>query len=232
MRKTAIILFLACLSFTLRAQNSDGYNPFTDEELSILLQDSTATRVDRHKPVDMIGVRYSYQINNVSSSPDIGAHPVGTYNNYSLVYTHYTSLWNMMPIFGVQAAAKYGEWAVNSDYLEPEHFKIAELSLLTQVHFDFSRFRFLAQIGPYTGYRLATLKENDSFDKYDNRFDYGLMGGIGFGVMFGRFEFQIEGNYQFSLSSIYHMNKYSDEYWLNTTPRNIVLSATLFYHLF
>ena len=232
MRKTLAIVLLTFISLCVSAQNGDGFNPFTEEDLSILMQDSTVKEVSTYKPVSMIGIRGSYQLNGVRSTPDIGATGLNTYKNISLVYTYYNSLWNMMPNFGIQISAKYGEWGFNSKYLEDEHVSYAELSMLSHFHFDFSRFRFIFGIGPYAGYRLKTLKENDSWDQYDNRFDYGLTGGAGFAVIFGRFELQLEGDYQFSLSSIYHVNKYSDEYWLITTPSNILVNLTLFYHLF
>lgn len=232
MRKTVAIAILTFLAVCVSAQNGEGFNPFTDEDLSILIQDSTVKEVSKFKPVGMLGIRGTYQLNGIKATPDIGAKGVSTYKNISLVYTYYNSLWNMMNNFGFQVAAKYGEYAFTSQWLEDEHVSYAELSLLSHFHFDFSRFRFIAGVGPYAGYRLQTLKEGDSWDQYDNRFDYGLMGGAGFAVIFGRFELQLEGDYQFSLSSFYHMNKYSDEYWLIATPRNILVNLTLFYHLF
>ncbi|MBR3527179.1 MAG: hypothetical protein IKN88_05325 [Bacteroidales bacterium] len=232
MRKTVALAILTFLSVCVSAQNGEGFNPFTDEDLSILIQDSTVKEVSKFKPVGMLGIRGTYQLNGIKATPDIGAKGVSTYKNISLVYTYYNSLWNMMNNFGFQVAAKYGEYAFTSQWLEDEHVSYAELSLLSHFHFDFSRFRFIAGVGPYAGYRLQTLKEGDSWDQYDNRFDYGLMGGAGFAVIFGRFELQLEGDYQFSLSSFYHMNKYSDEYWLIATPRNILVNLTLFYHLF
>lgn len=232
MRKTVAIAILTFLSVCAFAQNGDGFNPFTEEDLSILIQDSTVKEVSKYKPVGMLGIRGSYQLNGLKATPDIGAKGISTYKNISLVYTYYNSLWNMMNNFGFQIAAKYGEYGFTSQWLEDEYVSYAELSMLSHFHFDFSRFRFIAGIGPYAGYRLKTLKENDSWDQYDNRFDYGLMGGAGFAVIFGRFEIQLEGDYQFSLSSFYHMNKYSDEYWLIATPRNIIVNLTLSYHLF
>lgn len=232
MRKNVAIVILFFVSLGAFAQNGDGFNPFTEDELSILIQDSTTKEVSNYKPIGMLGVRGTFQLNNVSATPDIQASGITSYKNISLVYTYYNSLWNMMPYFGIQAAAKYGEWGFNSGYLENELASYAEVSLLSHFHFDFLPFRFIFGLGPYAGYRLKTLKENDSWDKYDNRFEYGLMGGAGFAFVMGRFELQLEGDYQFSLSSVYHTNKYSDEYWLSAYPRNILVNLTLFYHLF
>lgn len=232
MRKTAAIIILAFVSLASWAQNGEGFNPFTDDDLSILMQDSLVKEQAHFKPTGMLGIRGSYQLNGLSSSPDLQVTGLNTYKNISLVYTYYSSLWNMMSNFGIQAAVKYGEWGFDSKYFDSEHLTYAEASLLTQFHFDFSRFRVLGGIGPYAGYRLKSLIENDSWDKFDNRFDYGLMGGAGFAVIFGPFELQLEGDYQFSLSNLYHMNKYSDEYWVTVNPRNIIINLTLFYHLF
>ena len=78
MRKTVAIILLTFLSMTVFAQNGDGFNPFTEEDLSILIQDSTVKEVAKFKPVGMLGVRGSFQINNVSATPDIGATSINT----------------------------------------------------------------------------------------------------------------------------------------------------------
>ena len=66
MRKTAVILILTFLSFAAYAQNGDGFNPFTQDELSILIQDSTVKEEIRFKPTGMLGIRGSYQFNGIS----------------------------------------------------------------------------------------------------------------------------------------------------------------------
>ena len=229
MRKTVAIAILTFLSVCVSAQNGEGFNPFTDEDLSILIQDSTVKEVSKFKPVGMLGIRGTYQLNGIKATPDIGAKGVSTYKNISLVYTYYNSLWNMMNNFGFQVAAKYGEYAFTSQWLEDEHVSYAELSLLSHFHFDFSRFRFIAGVGPYAGYRLQTLKEGDSWDQYDNRFDYGLIFGGGAGIMFGPFEFHLAVDYKWGLSSYFHTYYYSDEYWFFAYPRIFMFSGTLYY---
>lgn len=234
MKKITFILLLFFLTFLAYGQNEViDFNPFSEEELAIIMQDSTKIKeVDKFQPSGILGVKYSYQINGVSSTPEMDQRTWNSYKNIGLVYTYYNDLWNMMSNFGTRISLKYCEEGFDCDFLENERFQVVELDLESQFHFDFSRFRLFLNIGPYAGYRLNSLKEDDTWDKYDNRFDYGLIGGAGFGLIFKPFELQIEAGYKYALSSYYHANKFSDEYWLSVTPRNIILSATLFIHLF
>ena len=91
--------------------------------------------------------------------------------------------------------------------------------------------RFLIDLGPYYGYRLDTNREG-GFDQYDIRHDYGIMGGAGIGFVFLKnIELHLEGRYKYSLCSMYHTNKFSDLYWMLAYPRNIIISAGVFYNL-
>ena len=38
-------------------------------------------------------------------------------------------------------------------------------------------------------------------------------------------------NYKYAFASMYHTNKLSDIYWLYTYPQNVMLSASLHFHL-
>ena len=53
----------------------------------------------------------------------------------------------------------------------------------------------------------------------------------GIALQMKAFELQIEGCYKYSLCGMYHTNKYSDLYWVLAYPRNIMISAGLFVHL-
>ena len=102
MRKTAVTIILTLLSFTAFAQNGEGFNPFTEDELSILIQDSTVKEQIRFKPTGMLGIRGSYQLNGISSNVDMEDTRLNTYKNISLVYTYYSSLWNNPTIIGIE----------------------------------------------------------------------------------------------------------------------------------
>ena len=108
--------------------------------------------------------------------------------------------------------------------------EVVEVPLISKFKLDFSRFRLLLNIGTYGGYRLSTDREG-GFDRYDQRIDYGIIGGGGLAVVFKPVELHLEANYKYSFASMYHTNKLSDIYWIYTYPQNLVFSASLHFHL-
>lgn len=226
MRRVVVIISAFLISFALYAQEdviSTLHNDF--ESLD------TIPQTQKYKSVHMLGVKYGYNISGVSATPDIGQSRIQAPLNISLLYTYYHALWDYMPNFGIQVGVKYGEEGYASKYEGyGERYKIVEAPLLSQFRIDVSKLRFIVNLGGYYGYRLSTDKEG-GFDKYDIRHDYGIIGGAGLGIIFKPFEVQFEGNYKYSFCSVYHTNKYSDVYWLFAYPRNIMLSVSLFVHL-
>ena len=140
-------------------------------------------------------------------------------------------MWDHLFNFGLVAGAKHGYEGFTSPYEGyGATYEVLEFPLLSQFKLDFSHFRLLLNLGPYYGYRLSTDQEG-GFNKYDQRHDYGVIAGVGLAVVIKPFELHIEGNYKYSLASIYHTYKYSDIYWMYTYPQNIVFSASLHFHL-
>lgn len=227
MRRIAIIVSALLLSVLAGAQDIEFITELPDEFAGI----DTVPRPQQYKSIHMVGVQYTFNISGLRSTPSVSQEYIYTAKNFSLLYTYYHALWDEMFNFGLEVGAKFGE----EGYKSPldgygEKCKIVELPVISQFKIDFSRFRILANIGPYAGYRLTTDKTG-GFDRFDQRFDYGLIGGVGFGIVFKPFEFHIEGNYKWALSSMYHTYKYSDQYWLFAYPSNIMISAGIFIHL-
>jgi len=185
----------------------------------------------KYKSRHMLGVKYSYDICNVSSNPSIGEKLYFSPVNVSLLYTYYHDLWDYLDIFGLQMGVKYGREGYNSEYGGwGESVQMLQFPLGTQLHINFWKMRLLINLGCYYGYKLSTSKP-EGFDENDIRHDYGAYGGAGVGMVFGAFEFHLEANYQFSLCSMYHVNKYSELYWLTAYPRNLCISAGIFVNL-
>ena len=227
MKKILFTLFATLLFFQLHGQENVIIGDLEDDFVNI---DSIAPP-KKFKNIHMLGVRYSYGFCTVSSSPTVGEEYIQCPKNFSLLYTYYHALWDQLFNFGVQFGVNYGEEGYSSKYEDwGERYEIIEIPLVSQFKIDFSRFRVLVNAGGYYGYRLSTARER-GWDQYDIRHDYGIMAGGGFAVVFKPFEIQFEGNYKFSLNSIYHTNKFSDQYWMLCYPRNIMLSVSLFVHL-
>ena len=185
----------------------------------------------RFKSIHMVGVQYGVNYSNVIATPSIGQEAVWSFNSVGVYYTYFHALWDQLFNFGLQGGVKYGKQGYASEYTQyGETCTVVEVPLLSKFKFDISRFRIMLNLGPFVGYRLSTDKEG-GFDRYDQRYAYGIMGGLGFAVVFKPLEFHIEGNYQYSLGSMYHTNKYSDIYWLYAYPSNIAITASVHVHL-
>ena len=224
-----VILFLLAMFFVLSAygQNENFIFDMPDDFAEL----DTTAHVGRFKSIHMIGVSYGVNWSGVNSSPKIGSEKVLTYNNIGVQYTYYHALWDQLFNFGLQIGAWHGyEGYTSRTDGYGETCEIVEVPLVSQFKIDFSIFRLLINLGTYGGYRLSTDKEG-GFDKYDQRVDYGILGGLGLAVVFKPFELHIEGNYMYSFASMYHTNKFSDIYWMYTYPQNIMLSASLHFHL-
>ncbi len=225
--KKILFVFLA-LSIALGAAAQDNFIFDMPDDFAQL---DTVAHPAKFKSIHMIGVSYGVNWSGVTSSPGLGQEKKLTYNNIGVYFTYYHALWDQLFNFGLKFGFKHGY----EGYLTPknnygETCEILEVPLISQFKLDFSRFRVLLNLGTYGGYRLSTDKEG-GFDQYDQRIDYGVIGGGGFAVVFNPLEFHIEANYKYALASMYHTNKISDIYWIYTYPQNVMISASLFVHL-
>ncbi len=205
------------------------YNAELPTGADILAQDITVKPVKKFHSTHMIGVRYGVNLATAKFTPDPNPGSIWCFNNYGIVYTYYNDLWDMLDNFGTQVVAHLNHEGYTAELLPDMEFTVAQLDLLTILRFDINPVRLFANVGPYAGYRIANSRENSSWEAVDNRFDYGLIFGGGAGVMMGPFEFQLEANYKWGLSSYYHTYYYSDEYWLFSYPRVFMFSGTLYY---
>lgn len=236
-----IMMTLAC-SLSARAQD-DGlavqdtvftihdYNEDLPSGADILAQDVSVKPVKKYHSTHMIGVRYGVNLCSAQVSPDVNPGRMILPHNYGIVYTYYNDLWDMLDNFGTQIMARLNREGITAEYGIPDSkYTVAEVDLMCNFRFNAKALRFFANVGPYAGYRLSVDRdESTEWRYYDNRFDYGLIFGGGAGIMFGPFEFHLETNYKWGLSSYYHTYYYSDEYWLFAFPRIFMFSGTLYY---
>ncbi len=227
MRKIIILFISLLFSLTAFSQEFDVIGELDDDFSNIL----NFEEAKPYKSTHMLGVKYSYHISTVKCTPDIGAGYEFLDRNLSVMYTYYNSMWNSLPYFGLTTGIKYGTEGFTSSKTNYGYtYDIVEMPVLSEFHIDVSRFRILAEIGGYCGYKLKTDKPG-GFDNYDIRYDYGLEAGGGVALIFKPFELQLKGEYKYSLCSDFHANKFSDIYWIYCYPRNIMISCGLYIHL-
>ncbi len=134
---------------------------------------------------------------------------------------------------------------------------VVEVPLLAHCHADFWKMKFILNAGLYVGYRLnirryaptmaveeglqyvnltpdygyGSVSHEREFASFENRFDYGIKGGVGFGFIFDPVEIHIQAMYKHSFSSLFEPDYYSRYYYRYSYQQNIIVSVGLHFQL-
>ena len=202
----------------------------------------------------MVGFQYGAGLSRVMWNPSQKQDMVIMPVNFGVMYTKYGKMFGYMPYFGFQAGLFYTQEGYQFEYNEDDDYtftiegaekavmQVVELPVLAHMHVDFWKMKLLVNIGCYAGYRMSierfpgkTGSVSDdvahSFLETDNRFDYGIKGGVGIALVFDPLEFHITGMYKDSFSSLYAPDYYSQYYYRYAYPSNIIISAGLHFQL-
>lgn len=202
----------------------------------------------------MIGFQYGASLSQVMWNPSQKQQMLLMPVNLGVTYTIYGKMFGYMPYFGFQTGIFYAREGYQFEYNEDRDYTytiegaekavmdVIEVPVLSHIHFDFWHFKIIAQLGLFAGYRLniqrypgkaGNVSEAlaNSFTETDNRFDYGLKGGLGFGLVFDPLEIHIQAMYKHSLSSLYQPDYYSQYYYRFAYPSNIIISAGMHFQL-
>lgn len=202
----------------------------------------------------MVGVQYGAGLSQVMWNPSQKQEMVFTPLNFGVTFTKYQKMFGYMPYFGFQAGLFYAregyqfkkneknDYTYKIEGAEKALIDVIEAPVLFQFHYDMWNFKIMAQLGCYAGYRLGIQRfpgetgfvseeVRNSFVETDRRWDYGLKGGVGFGLVFAPFEIHFQAAYKHSLSSLYTPDHYSKYYYRFAYPSNIVVSVGVHYHL-
>ena len=214
-------------------------------------------RLDKKKAINdysLLGVQYGVGLSQVIWNPSQKQDLVFIPYNFGITYTKYGKMFGYMPYFGFQVGLFYGRegyqftYNKESDYTytvqgaEKALMEIVELPVLAHMHIDFWKMKIMVNLGCFAGYRLniqrfpgktghVSAEVANSFLPTDNRFDFGIKGGVGFGFMFDPVEIHFEAMYKHSLSSLYQPDYASKYYYRFAYPSNIVISAGLHFQL-
>ena len=71
----------------------------------------------------------------------------------------------------------------------------------------------------------------DKFYPFENKFDYGVKGGVGFALMFDPVEIHVTAQARWSMSSLYQQNYYSEYYYRFANPLDLIISVGLHFQL-
>jgi hypothetical protein len=202
----------------------------------------------------MIGVHYGVGLSQVMWNPSQKQDMVVMPYNIGVTFTKYGKMFGYMPYFGFQAGFLYTQEGYQFEYNEDRNYTykiegaekavydVIEVPVMAHMHIDFWNMKVMANIGCYAGYRLSIerfpgktgyVKDElvHSFKETDRRLDYGIKGGVGFGIVFDPVEIHFMAMYKHSLSSLYEPDHYSEYYYRFAYPANITITAGVHFQL-
>lgn len=202
----------------------------------------------------MIGFQYGVGLSQVMWNPKQKQDMLFVPVNAGVTVTKYAKMFGFLPYFGFQAGLFYAregyrfKYDKDNDYTytvegaEKAIMDVIEVPLLLQCHVDLWNFKFMVNLGCYGGYRLAIERfpgksgsvapeVQHSFLPTDRRWDYGIKGGVGFGLVFDPVEIHIQAMYKHSMSTLYNPDYYSEYYFRFAYPTNIVISAGVHFQI-
>lgn len=210
--------------------------------LIVLFLGHTLTAQTEFKPEWSFGVNGGVTLSKVSFSTMEAVSPQSLLQDYvGGITVRYLS----EKYFGLQAELNYSlrGWEEKVDtvaYFNQYARSLAylELPVMTHIYFDMSRYtRMVFNLGPQVGYLLSEKElkrevvEGNTIDiayydtKVQNKFDYGIVAGMGLEVRSGIGSFILDGRYYFGLANIFN-NKRADRFQGSS---NQVISIKLTY---
>ena len=199
----------------------------------------------------LLGIHYGVTLVNTSFNPIRDTEFFLEPQTFGISYTLYGKMLGYLPYFGFRLGFFYGREGYQ--FKEDKETKITptlegatkvvmksfDVPLQAIMHYDTEFFKAFASVGPYAGWRWdihrtgprVTEGLEDSFKDTDIRRDFGLKGGVGFGIVFDPFEFHIEGQVKWAWSSLYEPDWYSPYYYRFAYPLDLVITAGIHYQL-
>lgn len=252
MKKTLILSLLLCIGWCAYAQKTDII--INDTLTNEFLDTVSVKKKLKLNDYSLIGVQYGATLSQVMWNPSQKQNMLFLPVNFGVTYTLYGKMFGYMPYFGFQAGLFYAREGYQFEYDEDDDYtftiegaekavmQVVELPVLAHIHVDFWKMKLLVNIGCYAGYRMSIERfpgKNSSvaeeikysFLETDNRFDYGIKGGVGIGLVFDPIEIHITGMYKHSFSSLYQPDYYSEYYYRYAYPSNIIISAGVHFQL-
>lgn len=246
-RYILIIFTLTLYSSTIFAQDEKPVlREYTDSYLDSI-------KIEKEYLINdysMIGIQYGYGIMNTFFNPVWDAKNVNSPVTFGIFYTKHSKMFSLYPYFAFKLGLMYKhsgyEFTENANGYTREIegatkavIDVIEMPVLSEFHVDAGNVKILLDAGCYTGYRYAIHRYGDSvkpqyessFTSYDRRFDYGLKGGFGLGLVVGHMEIHLMGTLTWSLQNLYNPDYYSQYYYRFANPYDINISLGVHYQL-
>ncbi|MBQ7195400.1 MAG: PorT family protein [Bacteroidales bacterium] len=199
----------------------------------------------------LFGVQGGVSFNRMSFNPTQKQETVMNMPYVSVSFTRYYKMFGLYPYFGFSIGLSYGQEGYKFkedketgkvftvDGASSVRYDVVELPFLMAGHVDTHNLKFMANIGIYAGYRLGierfgTSVTDDlrySFADHDLRWDYGLQGGGGIGIVLDPIEIHFNGIVRYSWGEIYEPDYASKYYYRYAYPFDIMVTAGIYFQL-
>ena len=204
---------------------------------------------------DLLGVNYGVTFSQMQFNPAQKQAWLFNPTYISMMYTHYLKMFDYMPYFGYQLGIAYGK----EGYRFKENketgriysiegateavMDVVEVPFLAHFHFDAAHFIIMANAGLYGGYRRTIQRSGPNvtagleraFAQTDRQAEYGLQGGVGFGLVFNPIELHFNALLRYSWSSIYEPDSspsiYNQYYYRFAYPLDVNITAGIHFQL-
>lgn len=173
---------------------------------------------------------------------------------YGFSITRYATMMNMFPNLGMEFGFQHNYEGYNfkpyvidgetyRQHVEgayEAYMEVPEVFLLTHGHMDIGEHaKILLKAGMYGGYRMNIVRAGEyvsesivnEFLETDNRWTYGVQGGLGFGLMLDPFEFHLCVQVKWGWSSFYQPNVASPYYYRYAYPLDGAVTFGVYYQL-
>ena len=172
---------------------------------------------------------------------------------YGASITRYATMMNTFPIVGMELGFQHNfegynfkeyesdgnTYRQNIDGAYEAYMEVPEVFLLTHAHLDMGSFaKILIKAGMYGGYRTNITRigprvdgiEHEFLDT-DNRWTYGVQGGLGMGFMVDPIEIHLGVQIKWGWSSFYQPDVASPYYYRYAYPLDGAVTLGLYYQL-
>ena len=173
---------------------------------------------------------------------------------YGFSITRFATMMNTFPNLGMELGFQrnfegynFKEFEVDGEFYRQSidgayeaYMEVPEVFLLTHGHIDMGQYsKIILKVGMYGGYRTSITRSGpyvseeivNAFKDTDNRWTYGVQGGLGFGLMFDPFEVHLNVQVKWSWSSFYQPDVASPYYYRYAYPLDGAVTLGVYYQL-
>lgn len=241
MRKTFTVLLLLCAALW-----GAGAQGFEADSLEV------KTEAPLINDYTLIGVNYGVSFANMYFSPARTNRAFTVCPNYvSVTFTKFSKMFDKLPYFALVIGAAHGYEAFafeknpetgytqEVDGAEQAKMEVFEIPAMAQIHADFYPGKLMVNVGVYGGWRKTITRSGPTLDpaytnafrSYEHQLDYGLQGGVGFGLMFDPIEIHLNALVRWSWSSLYDPDYASAYYYRYAYPMDAIVTLGVHFQL-